>query len=211
MKIATYIGVASVLLAMSTLAFVSNAAEVDDLRSKLDQIDTLHASFEQQVFDERGELQEELEGDLILKRPHFLRWETTYPDQSIMVADGEAVWYLNAFVEQLSIFDQAQNLEQNPMLVLLSDDDAAWNEFTIERDGEFWVIREEQTGYSQVSLAIAFDANDAIQTMRIDDGQGQISVFALSNTELNRGADAHEFEIEVPEGVEIDDQRGQSF
>ncbi|RUO31542.1 outer membrane lipoprotein carrier protein LolA [Aliidiomarina sedimenti] len=210
MKIATY-GVASVLLAMSTLAFVSNAAEVDDLRSKLDQIDTLHASFEQQVFDERGELQEELEGDLILKRPHFLRWETTFPDESIMVADGEAVWYLNAFVEQLSIFDQAQNLEQNPMLVLLSDDDAAWNEFTIERDGEFWVIREEETGYSQVSLAIAFDADDAIQTMRIDDGQGQISVFALSNTELNRGADAHEFEIDVPEGVEIDDQRGQSF
>ncbi|RUO33303.1 outer membrane lipoprotein chaperone LolA [Aliidiomarina soli] len=211
MKIATYIGVASVLLAMSTLAFVSNAAEVADLRSKLHQIDTLHASFEQQVFDERGELQEELEGDLILKRPHFLRWETTFPDESIMVADGEAVWYLNAFVEQLSIFDQAQNLEQNPMLVLLSDDDAAWNEFTIERDGEFWVIREEETGYSQVSLAIAFDADDAIQTMRIDDGQGQISVFALSNTELNRGADAHEFEIDVPEGVEIDDQRGQSF
>ena len=180
-----------------------------ELRNKLATIDTLTADFEQQVFDERGELQETLNGELTLKRPHFLRWETSYPDHSIMVADGEAVWYYNAFVEQLSIFDQAQNLEQNPMLVLLSDDDEAWQRFNVNYEDNFWHVRERDATYVQVSLAVAFDGEDTLKTLRIDDGQGQVSVFDLSAVRLNDAIDATLFSVEVEEHIEIDDQRAR--
>lgn len=182
---------------------------LEQLRDKLSAIDTLQADFAQQVFDERGELQEELEGQLTLKRPHFLRWETTFPDHSVMVADGESVWYYNAFVEQLSIFDQAQDLEQNPMLVLLSDDESAWQSFDVSYSEHFWHVRERSADYAQVSLSVAFDEQNRIETLRIDDGQGQVSVFALHNVELNQSVADTRFSVEVEEHVEIDDQRSR--
>lgn len=210
MTLARYFTAGAGLLSLGLLSFNVYASSTDhqQLRDKLRNIDTLQAEFVQQVFDERGDLQEELEGQLTLKRPHFLRWETEFPDHSIMVADGQAVWYYNAFVEQLSIFDQAQDLEQNPMLVLLSDDDLAWSGFAVSREDDLWVIAEENPSYAQVSLAIAFDGNDQIQTLRIDDGQGQVSVFKLDDVVLNDVVHDQSFRIEVDDQVEIDDQRG---
>lgn len=209
MTLARYFTAGAGLLSLGLLSF-NVYADTDhaQLRDKLRNIDTLQAEFVQQVFDERGDLQEELEGQLTLKRPHFLRWETESPDHSVMVADGEAVWYYNAFVEQLSIFDQAQDLEQNPMLVLLSNDDVAWSGFAVSREDNLWVIAEENPSYAQVSLAIAFDDNDKIETLRIDDGQGQVSVFKLDAVVLNDRVSDQSFKIEVDNQVDIDDQRG---
>lgn len=212
MKIATYITTGAALMVLSWSAQVSaddSTAAYHQLREKLATIDTLTAAFEQRVFDERGELQETLTGELTLKRPHFLRWETSYPDHSIMVADGEAVWYYNAFVEQLSIFNQAQDLEQNPMLVLLSDDEEAWQKFSVSYEDNLWHVRERDATYAQVSLAVAFDAEDTLQTLRIDDGQGQVSVFDLSEVTLNQTINDTLFSVEVDEHIEIDDQRAR--
>ncbi|MGX5913883.1 outer membrane lipoprotein chaperone LolA [Aliidiomarina sp. Khilg15.8] len=197
-------------LAALALPLTQTLAQTDDvetLRARLSQIDTLQAEFTQQVFDERDQLQEELQGDLFLKRPHYLRWETEQPDHSIMVADGDSVWYYNAFIEQMSIFDQAQNLEQNPMLVLLSDDDDAWADFNVHQQDGLWVIEEAGSEISGVSLAVAFDEHDAIQTLRVNDGQGQVSVFELSSVVLNETLDEAQFTLDAPEGTEIDDQR----
>jgi outer membrane lipoprotein carrier protein len=196
-----------VAFALPLASAVAQSDDVETLRARLSQIDTLQAEFTQQVFDERDQLQEELSGDLYLKRPHYLRWETEQPDHSIMVADGDSVWYYNAFIEQMSIFDQAQNLEQNPMLVLLSDDDQAWADFTVSEHDGLWVIEEADATVSGVSLAVGFDDNESIDTLRIDDGQGQISVFTLSAVKLNQGLDDSQFELDVPQGTEVDDQR----
>ena len=198
---------ALMVLGWSAQLSAADTTAYHELRSKLATINNLTADFEQQVFDERGELQETLSGELTLQRPHFLRWETSYPDHSIMVADGEAVWYYNAFVEQLSIFDQAQNLEQNPMLVLLSDDEDAWQQFDVSYDDNFWHVRERDATYAQVSLAVAFDEDDTLQTLHIDDGQGQVSVFELSSVTLNTLIDDTVFSVEVDDHIEIDDQR----
>ncbi|RAJ96447.1 outer membrane lipoprotein chaperone LolA [Aliidiomarina maris] len=195
------------LLTAAPFVYAQDAYE--QLRTKLAAIDTLQAQFEQQVFDDRGELQEQLSGELTLKRPHFLRWETEFPDESVMVADGRAVWYYNAFVEQLSIFDQAQDLEQNPMLVLLSDDESAWQSFEVSVDDGMWYIRENQASYAQTSLGIRFSDSNAIQTLKIDDGQGQVSVFELSQIRMNEPVNDALFEVEVPAHVDIDDQRSR--
>lgn len=209
MRLARYFTAGAGLLSLGLLSTnVYATSDHDQLRDKLRTIDTLQAAFAQQVFDERGELQEELEGQLTLKRPHFLRWETEFPDHSVMVADGQAVWYYNAFIEQLSIFDQAQDLEQNPMLVLLSDDERSWSRFEVSREDDLWVIEEGNPTYAQVSLAVGFDGNDQLQSLRIDDGQGQVSVFTLSDVVLNEPVDNVSFSIDVDDHVEIDDQRG---
>lgn len=212
MSIAKYLTAGAGMLALGLTAQVAAEQERSDyeqLREKLSSIDTLTAAFEQQVFDERGELQETLEGDLTLKRPHFLRWETSFPDHSIMVADGDAVWYYNAFVEQLSIFDQAQNLEQNPMLVLLSDDEQSWQQFSVTYEDDFWHVRERDAAYAHVSLAVSFTDGNQIDTLRIDDGQGQVSVFTLSEVVMNEPVNDQVFLLDVEDHVEIDDQRAR--
>lgn len=200
--------VVSLMTALSLMAIsVASADEASELRDRLQQIETLQAQFEQRVYDERDRLQEELQGELKLKRPHYLHWETQQPDHSVMVADGESVWYYNSFIEQLSIFDQAQDLEQNPMLVLLSDSDEAWQDFAVTRDEEYWTIRDRTQGQAKVALSVAFDAQGVLNQLRIDDGQGQISVFDLSDVRLNQPVDDDMFSFSPPEGAEVDDQR----
>lgn len=201
----------TVFAAPSSMVGQSSEETRHQLQQRLSAVDTLQSSFIQRVYDENEQLQEELEGTLVLQRPHFLRWETHFPDDSVMVADGEAVWYYNAFVEQLSIFDQAQDLEQNPMLVLLSNDQASWNTFAVHRDSDYWVVQEQDNEYAQVSLSIAFGDNSrgetVIERLRLDDGQGQVSVFELSEVIVNQPLDPQLFTFQPPQGVELDDQR----
>lgn len=200
--------VVSIMTALSLLTVgVASADEAHELRERLQQIETLQAQFEQRVYDERDMLQEELQGELILKRPHYLHWETQLPDHSVMVADGESVWYYNSFIEQLSIFDQAQSLEQNPMLVLLSDSDEAWQDFSVNRDGQYWTIRDRSQGQARVALSVAFNSEGVLNQLRLDDGQGQISVFELSDVRLNQSVADDIFSFTAPEGAEVDDQR----
>ncbi|RUO25877.1 outer membrane lipoprotein carrier protein LolA [Aliidiomarina minuta] len=200
--------VVSLMAALSFFAVsAASADETAELRDRLQEIDTLQAQFEQRVYDERDLLQEELQGELTLKRPHYLHWETSQPDHSVMVADGESVWYYNSFIEQLSIFDQAQSLEQNPMLVLLSDSDEAWSDFAVTRENDYWIIRDRTQGQVTVALSVAFDEEGLLNRLRVDDGQGQISVFELSEVTLNQNVAADKFTFSAPEGAEIDDQR----
>lgn len=214
MKLVKYLITGAGLLSLGAISMSTWAGESEQqlLRDQLRQIDTLQALFEQQVFDERGEVQEELSGTLILQRPHFLRWETEVPDHSVVVADGDAVWYYSAFIEQLSIFDQAQNLEQNPMLVLLSNDENAWAEFEVTRDSNgIWHISNDDTNYGQANLSVGFAEGYHINYLRMDDGQGQVSEFNLREVVLNEQIAPAYFRVDVDDTVEIDDQRSADF
>ncbi|MCC5856504.1 MAG: outer membrane lipoprotein chaperone LolA [Idiomarina sp.] len=186
-------------------AVVTASAETPagQLQAKLAPVQSLQGRFVQTIYEQDDPVQQ-LSGSFALQRPALLRWETEEPEQTLLIADGDTLWYYNPFIEQVSLFDQAETMQTNPLLVLLTNDE--WTGFEVSFSDDLWHIRETNGGFHQV-LSIGFNEQGYLNTMALDDGQGQRSVFRLQNLEVNSEIERARFQFEIPSGTDIDDQR----
>ncbi|HET8816141.1 MAG TPA: outer membrane lipoprotein chaperone LolA [Pseudidiomarina sp.] len=199
---------ASLVGLLSTFPSVVTADERAALLERLQQIRHLDATFSQQVTDNAGELVQQLHGRLALARPHFLYWQTDAPDETVMIADGDSLWYYNPFVEQVTVTDQTDTMEQSPLLLLLDDSAAAWQDYIVKQEGDSFALQPLPGADSMQSLQLVFAAQSpVIQTIILDDGQGQISTIELSEVTVNGELEPSLFEFTIPAGVDVDDQR----
>ena len=81
------------LLVLSQLMFVGQAVADDAelLKARLSDLKSFTAAFSQTVKDEQGTAVYEAQGAITMTRPNKLRWETTMPDETSLIADGESV------------------------------------------------------------------------------------------------------------------------
>lgn len=193
---------------MTAYSSMVAADERAALQERLQQISSMDATFSQQVTDGNGELVQQLHGRLALARPHFLYWQTDAPDETVMIADGDSLWYYNPFVEQVTVTDQTDTMEQSPLLLLLDDSAAAWDDYVVKREGDSFALQPLATANSLQSLQLVFEAQSPVmRTIILDDGQGQISTIELADVTVNGDLAPTLFEFTIPEGVDVDDQR----
>lgn len=201
----------SVMVTAAMVGMLSTAVTATEraaLLERLEQINAMEADFNQQVTDGQGELVQQLQGRLALARPHFLYWQTDAPDETVMVADGTSLWYYNPFVEQVTVTDQTASMDQSPLLLLLDSDAAAWQHYDVKREGESFALQPKPSASSAQSLQLVFAPQSAVmQTIILDDGQGQISTIELAEVELNGQLESDRFRFSIPAGVDVDDQR----
>ncbi|MCO4320788.1 outer membrane lipoprotein chaperone LolA [Aliidiomarina quisquiliarum] len=190
-------------IAQANQAQSEPAPQAETLRALLANIQTLAGRFEQHIY-ENEEKVEVMQGIFALQRPSQLYWETESPDESVLVADGETVWYYNPFIEQVSLFAQSQTMASNPLLVLLESD--AWDGFYIQFDQGRWIIDGQDEAQGQ-QLVLRFNSANLLVEMELSDAYGQRSVFMLSDLQENQPIAPKRFEFIVPDGVDIDDQR----
>ncbi|WP_417656584.1 outer membrane lipoprotein chaperone LolA [Pseudidiomarina aestuarii] len=204
-KVAVVTTFAGVMTAYSSMVAADERAA---LQERLQQISSMDATFSQQVTDGNGELVQQLHGRLALARPHFLYWQTDAPDETVMVADGDSLWYYNPFVEQVTVTDQTDTMEQSPLLLLLDDSAAAWDDYEVKQEGDSFALQPLATANSLQSLQLVFEAQSPVmRTIILDDGQGQISTIELADVTVNGDLAPTLFEFTIPEGVDVDDQR----
>ncbi len=199
----------SLLLSSLTTAQAATA-DRDALIERLAGLSTLQAEFSQQVSDPAGELVQQLHGRMALARPNYLYWQTDAPDETLMVADGSNLWYYNPFVEQVTVYQQTDAMEQSPLLLLLDADAQAWSHYTVKQEGDSFALQPKPSADSQQSLQLIFAEDDSsarLERIILDDGQGQISTIDLENVQLNQAVERGLFEFNLPEGVDLDDQR----
>lgn len=206
--------VGGTMLVALTAAVLSTANAHDDepqaLLARLNHLTTLEADFAQQVTDAQGELVQQLHGHLALARPNLLYWQSDAPDEMVMVADGQNLWYYNPFVEQVTIYQQQNAIAQSPLLLLLDGTSDAWEHYEIKVEGASFALQPLPSASSAQSLQLVFaEHGSPAQLTRIilDDGQGQISTIELENVTLNQPVDKQLFTFKVPAGVDVDDQR----
>ncbi|RUO21617.1 outer membrane lipoprotein chaperone LolA [Aliidiomarina haloalkalitolerans] len=194
------------------IATEPSAAE--KLQSRLADLRSLQGQFTQAIYED-GYLLQELEGDFVLERPARLRWVTAEPEASVMVADGETLWYYNPFIEQVTLFKQAEAMQSNPLLLLLENDQQNWQAFDVSlhtnAERQTWTIKDEQSDFGGSILELVFSLNSAsefgLTELRLKDAHGQESIFQLSNVRFNQTVAATTFALELPDGTDIDDQR----
>jgi outer membrane lipoprotein carrier protein len=182
------------------------AAPKDELSQRLQLTEGFSADFTQQVVSPEGDTIMEGEGNVEIARPSLFRWTTTFPDENILVSDGKSLWYYSPFIEQVSIYWQEQATEQTPFVLLTRNRASDWDNYNVAQKGDTFVLTPTAVDSNQGEFKLVIDNHGAVQGFSVIEQDGQTSQFTFNNIDLNKPAAEH-FTFDIPQGVEIDDQR----
>lgn len=177
------------------------------LQQKLHGLKQFTSHFSQTVSDMEGELLYTAEGELSVKRPDRFRWHTQQPDEELVVADGAALWVYNPFVEQVTVLDQQQAVDQSPLLLLTGDDPDNWSGYQVSREDNTFEVTSLDQDSNIARFTLSFDAKGQLLRFSVSERQGQSSEFLLSRFDSRARLDDAQFRFTVPDGVTVDDQR----
>lgn len=204
-------------LLMACCLFLSSQSVYgnEQLKQRLSDFNSFEASFEQVVYDQ-DEAIDSASGQLTLMRPNKMRWETTFPDETLLIADGTSIWNIDSFVEQVTIFPQQDVVTSNPMMLLTSEDPAVWESFSVKvlesagnsenQQSEIYEITSLQQDAQIVSLTLRFEEG-VLVSLSTQDSQQQVSALTFSDIKTNIDLSDDTFVAEYQDSYTVDDQR----
>ncbi|WDE09467.1 outer membrane lipoprotein chaperone LolA [Thalassomonas haliotis] len=177
------------------------------LLAKLEHIKHFSAKFSQQVFDADSNLLQTGAGTLVVSKPNLVHWQTTEPDESLIVSDGETLWFYDPFVEQATAYALESAIANTPILLLTSQDESMWQNYRISKVSDNSFIVHALDSNSQVkTLELSFE-QDKLAGFVILDASGQLSRFVLSGSDFRSQPKKQLFQFTLPSGAYLDDQR----
>ncbi|AZG73545.1 outer membrane lipoprotein chaperone LolA [Shewanella livingstonensis] len=203
--------VLSLLLTTSLSCFAAMADDATELRAKLSNIDSLHATFTQQVTDINNKPIQTGSGVFALAYPNQFYWHLTQPDESLIVADGVNLWIYNPFAEEVTVMDVAQAVDASPMALLVHRDQATWDKYSVSKrvvnpKSSCFDIQPKKLNSNVVAVSVCFESSQLVK-FNLTDEQGNLSQFSLTEQRTVKANEANIFKFAVPDDVDIDDQR----
>ncbi len=179
------------------------------LMKKLATFEFFSANFKQQVLDADGNELQNAFGTLAVKKPNLVHWKTAEPDESLIISDGSTLWFFDPFVEQVSAYLLDKALMNTPILLLTSSDPTLWQHYSVSSlDENNYLIHANDNNAQVKTLELRFEANsNVLESFTILDATGQLSIFKLSQFDVINLPENSLFTFEIPEGIELDDQR----
>lgn len=176
------------------------------LESFFETLTSLHARFEQSLFDEDGDLYEESTGVLHIQRPGKFRWEYQQPYPQLLVSDGESIWIYEEDLEQVTVKPFNDSTANTPA-VLLSQNQRIEDSFSIESlPSENGLTRfnlqpnNAEAQFERIELGFA-DGN--LMRIKLHDNLGQTTLINLSEQHLNTSLDEALFIFTPPAGTDV--------
>jgi outer membrane lipoprotein carrier protein len=200
------------LLLLFAVLFNGTYAQSNDLNAKqqlkvkLASLATYQANFTQTVVDIENTVLQQATGRIQLQQPNNLYWELFEPNESVLLADGENIWNVDPFLEQVVVYGANAALENNPLILLTNPDSSKWDEFEVSQSDAQFIITPLELNGGIESLRLLFKG-DVLIELESQDGQQQKSLLTFSEIKQNNPLAADTFIFVMPEGYELDDQR----
>lgn len=192
---------------LSVPAKVSEDTIKQHLRTKLDLFEGFSSNFVQNVQDADGNELQTTQGKLVVKRPNLIYWQTTAPDETLVVSDGKTLWFYNPFVEQVSAYSVSSAVVNTPILLLSDTSAETWQQYNVEQlTNEQFLIHAKNEEAQVKTLQLNFEKQTLVK-FSIVDATGQVSHFNLSDVVTSPAPDASQFQFTMPQGIDLDDQR----
>lgn len=195
-----------------TASFSAMAEDAkQQLMAKLEVMGGFSANFTQVVSDADGNELQQQTGVLKVRRPNLIYWETLEPDETLVVSDGETLWFYNPFVEQVSAFNVSNAVANTPILLLSDTDESLWQDYNVTAksssdEGASYSIASLDENAQVKTLDLSFNG-DQLTSFIIEDATGQFSKFNLTDVSSDPLPELEQFNFTLPEGVDFDDQR----
>ncbi|EMA2446944.1 outer membrane lipoprotein chaperone LolA [Vibrio fluvialis] len=182
------------------------ATPKETLSERLALADGFSAKFEQQVVSPDGDVVMEGNGLVDIARPSLFRWETLAPDENLLVSDGKSLWYYSPFIEQVTIYNQEQATEQTPFVLLTRNRASDWDAYQVEEKGDVFTLTPTAVDSNQGQFQITIDSKGVVKGFNVIEQDGQKSLFTFNDVKQQK-PQVSRFKFDVPDGVEVDDQR----
>jgi outer membrane lipoprotein carrier protein len=179
------------------------------LMTRLSGFNHFSATFSQQVIDEEKNTLQEGQGKFAVKKPNLVYWETQQPEESLIVSDGQTLWFFDPFIEQATAYRVDASVANTPILLLTSSDEALWQKYSVtQTSSNNFLIHSNDINSRVKTLELNFLADSAeLESFSILDSTGQLSLIKLGDVIINAEIASNLFEFTLPEGVYLDDQR----
>ena len=180
------------------------AAPADELSNLLNKTIAFSGQFSQSVFDNKSQLIEEANGEVVFKKPHFFKWIYQAPHQNQIIGDGETVYIYDPDLSQVIMSKFSQSKNNNPAnIFFLNNIEESFKVTKILIEDETWYRCESKSrDIDYQSIEISFN-EDKIQGMRVIDGLQNKIIINFLNILQNPNIDEASFLFNVPDNVEV--------
>ena len=199
--------IATCCLFISMFQLVQAQTDSELLQQKLAKFNTLNADFAQQVTSPDGQVIQESWGQLTISRPGNFHWQVTKPDEELIVSNGVDMWLYSPFIEQVTIMNFSDAIAGTPFALLSGADASEWMNFDVKKQTNQFVVKNNKNELNANTFTFIFDNKDNVSEFVVQEAQGQKSTFKLTNNDQTVKLADDFFEFQIPQGIEIDDQR----
>lgn len=180
--------------------------EAQHLKDKLAVFQQIDARFVQRVSSVEGKLLNESQGEVTILRPGKFHWDIQSPEEELIVSDGRTIWYYSPFIEQVTLINFADAVNNTPFALIAGASEAQWQHYQVTQQGAQFTVRNP-TQAQQSTFVFDFDNNDNISKFVVIEAQGQRSEFVLTHKAQQKVVLDSFFDFQIPANVEVDDQR----
>ena len=196
------------LLLQTPLALAADTS--DPLQRFLDGFESLEANFVQSLINENGEELERTEGVLHLQQPGKFHWSYETPYTQKIISNGDVLWVFDEDLEQLTIREMGNAINETPAGIILGNNDIAEHFLQVNmgviEDYDWIELTPKNLEAQYKNIRFGFDESK-LGMMIIVDNLGQTTRIDFSDVKKNIKLTSNLFEFEIPEGVDVIDER----
>ncbi|VEI67827.1 P20 [Serratia fonticola] len=130
----------------------------------------------------------------------------TSPDESVLVSDGETLWFYNPFVEQVTATWLKNATGNTPFMLITRNDANDWKKYNVKQKGDDFELTPKASSGNLKQFAITVTNSGTIKSFAAVEQDGQRSAYQLKSQQSS-SVDAAKFKFTPPKGVTLDDQR----
>lgn len=194
-------------LEKQTSTVLDSSVDKATLRQLLAEFTTLKASFNQTINNMQGQELQQSVGEILLKKPQMLRWTVTSPEESLLIADGQTVYNVDPFVEQVTLLDQSALTKSNPLMLLVTDEEIQWSQVAVTRTQNSFTIMSLSVDAPISELVLKFGNDRKLLSIISLDRQQQQNTLVFSNVVHDLGINTTDFTFTPNPTWIVDDQR----
>ena len=194
----------SVLLMLYAQNSFSESQAAVRLAELLSGLNMYQANFQQRVTEPDGYVLDENTGVMSFERSGKLYWRVQEPFPSVLVADGESVYFYDPALDQVTIRQWTTDPSVNPLAVFMGGISLADYYQVEQADQAFTLIpHTDHSGFSEMQIEFAAERPVG---MRVLDGLGQVKDIRLSVIEPGKDRDIFpedRYSFDIPATAEV--------
>ncbi len=172
----------------------------------LKDLHSLHAQFEQTLYEENGEALETSKGELYMQRPNKFRWIYKIPYNQLIVADSKRVWVYDIDLEQVTSKPINKALGQTPAFLLSRttpiETDFRINELSSRSGFTRLELIPKNTQAQFATIRLKLKGKKLVH-FELKDNFGQTTLITFRKLIRNPKLNSRLFRFKVPAGVDL--------
>jgi outer membrane lipoprotein carrier protein len=192
----------------------STESITETIRKRSEEIEGFRTGFTQVLKAQGGDAQER-RGSIVYKKPGKIRWETTSPEQELLIVGADTVWDYFPEEDTVYIYEVQDVLGSKTMLRFISGEAKLDEDFIVIEQGKDeglpkleLIPKEPEPGLVKAYLWV--DGESFLPArIRIIDFYGNANDLRFQKLELNPELPDALFSFTPPQGVDVQDNRAQ--